>query len=1021
MRSELPNGYVLRADDSTSTYKIEKVIGKGSSCLVYLAEGEKEGMLYKVILKEYNPKNISLPREGGALLIREEKKKEFEDGIKRFEAGIKKQASIRLNSDLTNSTSNIQDIISANNTKYVVMTFFNGTAYNVDRYPTDISLHNFLIRMKALTAVIGNYHKAGYLHLDIKPDNIYAIPESSEIVMLFDFDSLVEKEQIKNKTAVLSYTKEWAAVEQTVPSKMINICEATDIFSIGEIIFYRIFGRHSDISERRSFLSYEFDHNTEIFKNVNPKVFPLLNTLLKKTICNVIKERCQNTDELIEKLCELIRLSDPKEPFLVSTSFITLEFFIGRDKELRMIHEKLQEKNILFISGLAGIGKTVLAKNYAKKYADCYETVLFAVYNSSLEILINDDSNIHIANFEPLKGEKSEKYYSRKIKILKELCNNKTLLIIDNLNENEFKGQEKQRKDIFGLNCKILVTTRLNTTNSNIRIGEFQNPEDLIKLFDTYCKIKNEDEKQSAKEIISYFDGHTLAVELIAKQINSGFSTPTKMLQKLKERGISKCGKENVILDKDNKISRKTPFEHISEVFDIADFDESKKYILANMSLIPRNGIKAELFADWCNLENYNDINSLVESGWVYREDDTIKIHPLIAEVSQAYAEKNPEILEKYLESVIYEIKKLKINSVFSKDIVGYMDIYSFAAEKLLKYPTMCDIGIYYLSIAEDVIDGYFSDTLIESCLKKALEFSVNKYGDDFKITDDIRKRLYTFYLKNKQSEKTQDYLKKIRRIDTLMDTQDYIVTRINEGAVYLSQKNFDKALECYNEVLDYCEKNENKYIDDKIYAYGGIGRVYDELKDFKQAEEYYKKGLELNISLHGEINDETAKFYTNLGDIMRRQEKFKAALSYFEEALKIKIEIYGDKHRDVAKAYITLGSVYCNSGDFIKSEYYNKKALEIYLEIYGDTDINTALAYRNLGELYGRQKLFEKAKKYSLQALEIRKNFYKDNSNHEVLEMYMILSLIYKEHGDMKQSSDYMRKYLENAKELPF
>ena len=555
MRSELPNGYVLRADDSTSTYKIEKVIGKGSSCLVYLAEGEKEGMLYKVILKEYNPKNISLPREGGALLIREEKKKEFEDGIKRFEAGIKKQASIRLNSDLTNSTSNIQDIISANNTKYVVMTFFNGTAYNVDRYPTDTSLHNFLIRMKALTAVIGNYHKAGYLHLDIKPDNIYAIPESSEIVMLFDFDSLVKKEQIKNKTAVLSYTKEWAAVEQTVPSKMINICEATDIFSIGEIIFYRIFGRHSDISERRSFLSYEFDHNAEIFKNVNPKVFPLLNTLLKKTICNVIKERCQNTDELIEKLCELIRLSDPKEPFLVSTSFITLEFFIGRDKELRMIHEKLQEKNILFISGLAGIGKTVLAKNYAKKYADCYETVLFAVYNSSLEILINDDSNIHIANFEPLKGEKSEKYYSRKIKILKELCNNKTLLIIDNLNENEFKGQEKQRKDIFGLNCKILVTTRLNTTNSNIRIGEFQNPEDLIKLFDTYCKIKNED-----------------------------------------------------------------------------------------MSLIPRNGIKAELFADWCNLENYNDINSLVESGWIYREDDTIKIHPLIAEVSQAYAEKNPEI-----------------------------------------------------------------------------------------------------------------------------------------------------------------------------------------------------------------------------------------------------------------------------------------------------------------------------------------------------------------------------------------
>lgn len=40
-------------------------------------------------------------------------------------------------------------------------------------------------------------------------------------------------------------------------------------------------------------------------------------------------------------------------------------FFVGREKEVEEVHKKLSENDIVFLSGVGGIGKTELAKYYA--------------------------------------------------------------------------------------------------------------------------------------------------------------------------------------------------------------------------------------------------------------------------------------------------------------------------------------------------------------------------------------------------------------------------------------------------------------------------------------------------------------------------------------------------------------------------------------------------------------------------------------------------------------------------------
>ena len=661
MRKELQNGYKLKLPDRDCEYEIVDLLGRGASCFVYLARYTKNELTHEVILKEYNPKNLDLVRDdNGALCIPNDKRSLFEAGLARFEQGYKKQVNMRLNKELANAISNIQWIHTANHTRYIEMTLFAGVTYHIDAQPTDATLYDFLRRMKSLAAVIGYYHEAGYLHLDIKPDNIFA-PKSidGKEVILFDFDSVIEKDVVASVDIPLSYTREWAAMEQVNPAKRASICEATDIFSVGEIIFYRIFGRHSDLNERRSYSDYSelikkvVMRQDKILCNVNPKVFILLNELLKKTLCNVVKSRYQSADELVEKLDELIKLADPKEPYLISKSVTPNDFFIGRDCELVEIHKKLQESPKLFLSGIGGIGKSELAKNYAVHYKECYDTILFVTYTGSWMMLINDDSRIQIANFERYDGEKEPEYCTRKLHMLAKICDERTLFIIDNLNEDEFYDEEQKRwESILGLNCKFIFTTRIGDWNyPNITVSTLEQYQDMIDLYENYCEI-GDSQLPIVESIVNYVEGHTLTIELIAKLIKTNHLSPKTVLEKLNAYGIAQSGKAKVVMDKDNARRRKTPFDHICAIFDMSQLSAAQLYIMANMSLIPLDGIKLVRLRGLCELENFDALNRLIANGWLNQVESIIKMHPVIAEVAlRVCAKPNPKYCRKMLEN----------------------------------------------------------------------------------------------------------------------------------------------------------------------------------------------------------------------------------------------------------------------------------------------------------------------------------------------------------------------------------
>ena len=55
--------------------------------------------------------------------------------------------------------------------------------------------------------------------------------------------------------------------------------------------------------------------------------------------------------------------------------------FLGRENELEKLHAILEENIKVFLYGIAGIGKSELAKAYAKTYRKEYTNILYLMYS----------------------------------------------------------------------------------------------------------------------------------------------------------------------------------------------------------------------------------------------------------------------------------------------------------------------------------------------------------------------------------------------------------------------------------------------------------------------------------------------------------------------------------------------------------------------------------------------------------------------------------------------------------------
>lgn len=639
MERYLQTGDKLTLRGIDGEYTIRDTIGRGSSCVVYAATFRNaNGEETEHLLKEFNPRHLDLVRDGALLLHRPEDDAVFEELQTRFEQGFARQTALRTVAELKNYTANVQNIYHDHGTVYVDMTVTAGVSY---ADVTETSLYDLARRMRVLTNVIGTYHRHGVLHLDIKPSNLFVRPESEtcEDVLLFDFDSLVPFREengrcVLDGAVALSYTTEYAPVELLTASRRHRIGRATDIYEIGEIVFEKVMGRHSTATEHNAWATYDYDTASPLFENTDPAVLTVLDDIFHHTLCTA-NGRYQTAEELAEQFARLEELTRPDRPYLVSSLPTVSAFFTGRDEEMATIHEALTENNVLILSGIGGIGKSELAKHYALAYKETYHTVLFAPYLHDWTLLVTNDTYVPIAHCHRFEEESLASYYRRKMSVLTALCDEHTLLIVDNLDS----LNDDNLPALWTLNCKKIITTRLNLSDVYAGVPQLAVTPlaDPMALFSAYYKRPlSEEDRAVMQRIFDITQGLTIEIELLAKQMTAGHFTPSEMLEKLMCGGVGASGAEQVLhTDVDGTVYRGNMAGHIHALFDFSSMNDEEKRVLANLALLPYTGVPVRTFRTWCAIDNLDTVNDLIVRGLVQWEEstETLALHSAIADV----------------------------------------------------------------------------------------------------------------------------------------------------------------------------------------------------------------------------------------------------------------------------------------------------------------------------------------------------------------------------------------------------
>jgi TPR repeat protein len=225
-------------------YRIERILGAGGFGITYL--GIETVIDRKVAIKEYMPVSIAgrQPGNNTVVPVSDSDRDDFTWGLDRFQKEAATLVAFRHNNIVS-----VLRFFNANGTSYLVMEYEQGQSleYILAREETLDEEKVFEILMPLLDG-LSQVHEKGFLHRDIKPDNIYIRDDGSPV--LIDFGAARSAFSSKSAGLTAIITEGYAPVEQYETDS--NQGPWTDIYALGASIYKCVTGERPMEAPKRT-------------------------------------------------------------------------------------------------------------------------------------------------------------------------------------------------------------------------------------------------------------------------------------------------------------------------------------------------------------------------------------------------------------------------------------------------------------------------------------------------------------------------------------------------------------------------------------------------------------------------------------------------------------------------------------------------------------------------------------------------------------------------------------------------
>lgn len=577
--------------------------------------------------------------------------------------------------------------------------------------------------------------------------------------------------------------------------------------------------------------------------------------------------------------------------------------FCGRNQELSTLHELISEKRIIFLQGIAGIGKSELAKAYARAYRKDYTNILYLTYSGDLR---QDIIDLDFVDDLPEDTEEDRfRKHNRFLRSLKE----DTLLIIDNFNTTA--GKDAFFSVLLKYRCRILFTTRSRFDNyASFNLGEISDPDALLSLMGYF--YSDAKRKQSIlKQIIQTVHSHTLAVELSARLLETGILEPQELLARLQVEKSALGATDTIDIVKDGQSRKATYYEHIHTLFSLYRLSEEELNIMRGLIFVPVSGVSGRLYANWMKLSDMNRINDLIEKGFVQTQSGRqISLHPMIQEV--AIDETRPSVNN----SAVLLDSLQTICLLHGHDVTWYKPLF-LTIENIIR-EIADDNTPAYLSFLEDVfpyMEKYHYTAGMELIIGKLsgllTDETVGRSTDRAVLLD------YRAACEEKTEKAIKLEKEAIALIPEISEENAHLVSNLysNLGGLYKKAGKRDLTQQAMEQGLRILEQYDLLYYHDSIAQTANYAVLLTEMGQPEKGLSALKK---LSRMIRDLNSDQTMDYATvqeaiggiclATGDIRQATTHFKKALAIYEAVHNGEPDMIETKKQEILQAYTQTG-----------------------------------------------------------------------------------------------------------------
>jgi hypothetical protein len=227
----LPIGYQLH------WFQIESILGVGGFGITYLA---RDGNLKRsVAIKEYLPSDLSVRKDDSTVEpVSENESETFGWGLDRFLSEARTLARFQHPNIV-----GVHSVFEANNTAYMVMEYEQGRSFGaVLREPDSCREEKLRDLLMPLLDGLEQVHEAGFVHRDIKPNNLFVRDDGSPVVL--DFGSARQALGVETRTLTSLVSPGYAPFEQYNASRDGDKQGPwTDIYALGATLYRAVTGK----------------------------------------------------------------------------------------------------------------------------------------------------------------------------------------------------------------------------------------------------------------------------------------------------------------------------------------------------------------------------------------------------------------------------------------------------------------------------------------------------------------------------------------------------------------------------------------------------------------------------------------------------------------------------------------------------------------------------------------------------------------------------------------------------------